>query len=215
MNAAATFPLRVAGLTIDPKRRRVAGPMGEAPLEPLVMQLLLQLVERPGEVLARRELFHELWGNAQVGDDSLNRLVASLRKTLERTGPETMQIETIPRVGYRLIAEPAADQAVRPISRRVLIGAGGASLLAIGGTALWRSRSEAVRIAEASRLIDRGDILLRDAVPLQAGEAVPPLRSALEIDPENARALGLVALAEETRANNGGSANAGETLRAA
>jgi len=215
VNAAATFPLRVAGLTIDPKRRRVAGPMGEAPLEPLVMQLLLQLVERPGEVLARRELFHQLWGNAQVGDDSLNRLVASLRKTLERTGPETMQIETIPRVGYRLIAEPAADQAARPISRRALIGAGGASLLAIGGTALWRSRSEAVRIAEARRLIDRGDILLRDAVPLQAGEAVPPLRSALQIDPQNARALGLVALAEETRANNGGSANAGETLRAA
>jgi tetratricopeptide (TPR) repeat protein len=64
-------------------------------------------------------------------------------------------------------------------------------------------------------LINRGDSLLRDAVPLQAGEALPPLRSALEIDPGNAKALGLLALAEETRTNNGGSDNAGETLRTA
>lgn len=212
MNAAATFPLRIAGLTIDPVRRRVVGLGGEAAMEPLVMQLLLQLVDRQGQVLPRRELFDHLWGNAQVGDDSLNRLVGSLRKALERTSSGAVQIETVPRVGYRLIAEPEGDGAARPISRRSLIAVGASSLLAIGGAGLWRTRRDA-RVADAQRWIDRGDILLRDAVPLQAGEAVPPLRSALEIDPENAKALGLLALAEETRANNGGSTNAGDTLR--
>ena len=44
---------------------------------------------------------------------------------------------------------------------------------------------------------------------------MPPLQSALEIDPGDPKALGLLALAEETRANNGGSTDAGETLRAA
>ncbi len=183
-------------------------------MEPLVMQLLLQLVERQGQVLPRRELFDHLWGNAQVGDDSLNRLVGNLRKALERASAGAVQIETVPRLGYRLIAEPTGDGVTPPITRRSLLGAGASSLVALGGAGLWRARKQA-RVAEAQRLVDRGDILLRDAVPLQAGDALPPLRSALEIDPENAKALGLLALAEETRANNGGSANAGETLRAA
>jgi DNA-binding winged helix-turn-helix (wHTH) protein/tetratricopeptide (TPR) repeat protein len=214
VNAAATFPFRVAELTIDPVRRRVAGPGGEVPMEPLVMQLLLQLVDRQGQVLPRRELFDHLWGNAQVGDDSLNRLVGNLRKALERASAGAVQIETVPRLGYRLIAEPAGDGVKAPITRRSLLAAGASSLVALGGAGLWSARKQA-RVAEARRFVDRGDILLRDAVPLQAGDALPPLRSALEIDPENAKALGLLALAEETRANNGGSANAGETLRAA
>ena len=213
MNAAATFPLRVAGLTIDPARRRITGPGGEAALEPLVMRLLLQLVDRQGQVLPRRELFDQLWGNAQVGDDSLNRLVGSLRRALRDTSNGTVLIETVPREGYRLV-EPAAGDFALPISRRALVAGGTSSLLALGAAGLWVTRTNA-RAGEAKRLIDRGDILLRDAVPLQAGEAVPPLQSALEIDPGNPKALGLLALAEETRANNGGSTDAGETLRAA
>lgn len=181
-------------------------------MQPLVMQLLLQLVECQGQVLPRRELFDHLWGNAQVGDDSLNRLVGSLRKALELTS--AVKIETIPRVGYRLIAAPVGGAVAPPITRRSLIAAGASSLVALGGAGLWHAREQA-RVAAAQRWIDRGDNLLRDAVPFQAGEALPPLRSALDIDPDNAKALGLLALAEETRANNGGSTNAGETLRAA
>ncbi|MFL6776507.1 MAG: winged helix-turn-helix domain-containing protein [Sphingomicrobium sp.] len=214
MNAAATFPVRVGELSIDPVRRRIAGPGGEAPMEPLVTQLLLQLVHRQGQVLPRRELFDHLWGNAQVGDDSLNRLVGSLRKVLERTSTGAVEIETVPRVGYRLIAKPWGGDATPPVTRRTLIVTGASTLVALGGAGLWHARNQ-VRAAEAQRWIDRGDILLRDAVPLQAGEALPPLRLALGIDPRNAKALGLLALAEETRANNGGSADAGATLRTA
>jgi DNA-binding winged helix-turn-helix (wHTH) protein/tetratricopeptide (TPR) repeat protein len=214
VNAAATFPLRVAELTIDPVCRRIGGPGGEALIEPLVMQLLLQLVGSQGQVLPRRELFSHLWGNAQVGDDSLNRLVQSLRKALERTSAGAVQIETVPRVGYRLVAEPTGGGVMSPVNRRFLIAAGASSLVALGGAGLWRAQKHP-RVAEAQRWVDRGDTLLRDAVPLQAGEALPPLRLALRLDPKNAQALGLLALAEETQANNGGSANAGETLRTA
>ena len=213
MNASAEFPRRVAGLTIDPVFRRISGPGGETSLEPLVMQLFLHLIDRPGQVLERRELFHHLWGSAQVGDDSLNRLVGSLRKALERTGDGAVQIETVPRLGYRLIVEPAAEIAPPSTTRRNLIAAGASSLLVLGGAGMWLARSSSR--ADAAQLVERGDVLLRDAVPLEAGEAVPPLRSALEVDPANAKALGLLALAEETRAFNGGSTNAGETLRSA
>jgi DNA-binding winged helix-turn-helix (wHTH) protein/tetratricopeptide (TPR) repeat protein len=213
MNASAMFPLRVAGLTIDPVLRRISGPSGETPVEPLVMQLFVHLIERQGEVLERRELFHHLWGNAQVGDDSLNRLVGSLRKALERTSGSAVQIETVPRLGYRLIVEPAGASEGPSITRRAAIAAGASSLLVLGGAGLWLARRNSSE--EVEHWVERGDVLLRDAVPLEAGEALPPLRSALEIDPENAKALGLMALAEETRAFNGGSVNAGETLRIA
>lgn len=212
MNATAAFPLRVAGLTIDPVRRHITGPGGDTAVEPLVMRLLLQLINREGQVLARRELFDHLWGKAQVGDDSLNRLVASLRRALLTTSNGEVQIETVPREGYRLVAESPADVLTTPVPRRAIIAGGAALALAAGGAGLWRVRSEA-RLAEVQRWTDRGDILLRDAVPIEAGAALPPLRSALALDPDNARALGLLALTEETRANNGGSSNAGETLR--
>jgi DNA-binding winged helix-turn-helix (wHTH) protein/tetratricopeptide (TPR) repeat protein len=213
MNASAEFPLRVAGLEVDPVRRRVSGPGGEASVEPLVMQLFLQLIDRQGEVLSRRDLFDYLWGNAQVGDDSLNRLVGGLRKVLETTSVGTVGIETVPRVGYRLIVEPEQVSEPPSMRRRSFIAAGASSLLVLGGAGVWLARNNSR--TEAAHLVDHGDALLRDAVPLEAGEAVPPLRSALKIDPRNANALGLLALAEETRAFNGGSTNAGETLRAA
>lgn len=214
MNVAATFPVRVAGLNIDPVRRRVSGPGGEAALEPLVMQLLVHLAERQGQVLPRRELFDHLWGKAQVGDDSLNRLIGGLRKALSRTSDGSVVIETVPRMGYRLIVDPSPPCAAPGVTRRYVIGIGASSLLMVGGSGAWRARRDS-RVAQAQRLTDRGDIILRDAVPLQSGEALPPLRSALDIDPQNARTLGLLALAEEIRANNGGSANAGDTLRTA
>ena len=214
MNTAATFPLRVAELTIDPVRRRIAGPDGEVAVEPLVMRLLLEFVGCQGQVLQRRELFHQLWGSAQVGDDSLNRLVGSLRRALARTSRGSVLVETVPRVGYRLIVESSGADTVPPVTRRFVMASGASLLLMLGGAGLWRARKDA-RFAEAQRWTDRGDVLLRDAVPLQAGDALPLLRTALGIDPKNAKALGLLALAEETRANNGGSANAGDTLRVA
>jgi len=212
VNAAATLPLRVGALIIDPIRRHIAGPGGDVPLEPLVTRLLLHLVDRQGQVLLRRELFDRLWGNALVGDDSLNRLIGNLRRALKRTSNGTVLIETVPRAGYRLMVDAAGvDFAPRPTRRAMIIGSTSMAF-ALGGAGLWRARKES-RLAEVERWTDRGDVLLRDAAPLQAGEALAPLRSALWVDPENARALGLLALTEETRANNGGSTNAGETLR--
>src|SRR4028118_2001172 len=91
-----------AGLAISPSRRHIAGTMGEHSVEPLVMQLLLLLGGSCGAVVDRRTIFAELWGSSQVGDDSLNRVVASLRKALQRAAGDKVAGETIPRVGDRL-----------------------------------------------------------------------------------------------------------------
>jgi DNA-binding winged helix-turn-helix (wHTH) protein/Tfp pilus assembly protein PilF len=204
----------VGDALVCPATRTISGPGGNAQVEPRVMQVLVVLAEAKGGVVTRDTLLTRCWGGFYAGDDSLNRAVAGVRRVASGVAGGSFEIETIPRTGYRLIAEPRHAKAAGPISRRYLIAAGASSLLVLSGAELWGER-RSDRAAEAQRLIDRGDILLRDAVPLQAGEASPPLRSALEIDPTNAKALGLLALAEETQANNGGSADPGETLRGA
>ena len=214
MNVPAAFPVQVAGLTIDPVRRHVSGPGGDATLQPLVMQLLLQFADRAGEVLLRRSLFDHLWGKAQVGDDSLNRLIAELRKVLERTSNGEVLIETVPRAGYRMVTRPPPPvDRPAPLARRSLVIGGAGIALAAASAGVWRAFSG--RDDQVRALTDRGDVLLRDAVPMEAGASIPPLRQALNLSPGDPRALGLLALAEETRANKGGSTNAGETLRSA
>lgn len=208
MDKPAALPRIVGPLTIDPLARKLYGPLGEASVQPLVMQLLLMFVENIGEVVPRRDLFAALWGNAQVGDDSLNRLVLKLRQTLDECAGTRLTVETIPRTGYRLrVALP--DRATPPVSRRMLVVGGGLAAFVVAGLL---SRAD-YGSDEGSRWIDEGDVRLRDSVPAQAGIAIAPLRKALAIEPRNARALGLLALAQETSANNGGSRDAGALLR--
>ena len=207
-------------LRVSPARRLVEGPAGSTTVEPIVMRAFLLLLDGAGDVVNRDDLFAKVWGEVFVGDDSLNRAIAQVRKIAPEVAPGLFQIERIPRTGYRLTGPMLASlnevegRELRQggLSRRAVAATGGAALLALAGGGLWRARAE-TQLAKAQGLTDRGDALLRDAVPIQAGDASPPLRSALELDPDNARALGLLALAEETRANNGGSTNAGETLR--
>jgi len=212
VNETVTFPRVVGCLTIDPLARKLHGPAGDSSVEPLVMRLLLHLADQCGEVVMRRDLFATLWGSAQVGDDSLNRLVMRLREALAQSAAEAVMVETVPRTGYRLVAKPGIE-ATGQIDRRTVVAAGAAAGIALLGAGLWRNSSR--RSAAATQLIDQGDALLRDAAPMDAGVAVAPLQRALALEPDNARALGLIALAAETSANNGGSRDAGASLRGA
>ena len=220
----ASRPDFAAGpLRISPARRLIEGPAGSTTVEPIVMKALLLLLDAGGEVVTRDALFAKIWGEVFVGDDSLNRAITRVRRIAGETAPGLFEVERIPRTGYRITGPivTSLDEIGRDngapgqggLSRRAAVAAG-AAVLALGAGGIWRVGLESRR-AEARRLTERGDILLRDAVPMQAGEALPPLRAALDIDPQNPRTLGLLALAEETRANNGGSANSGETLQVA
>ncbi len=89
-------------LLVRPGERSLAGPSGTVAVEPLVMRLLLALARRAGRMVDRTALFQLCWGETPVGDDSLNRIVASLRRALRSSGGDTVQIETVPAAGYVL-----------------------------------------------------------------------------------------------------------------
>ena len=76
------------------------------------LQVLLALLERPGETVTRQELQHRLWpGDTFVEfENGLNNAVSRLRDALGDSADTPRYIETLPRRGYRFIAplEPAA-----------------------------------------------------------------------------------------------------------
>jgi Tol biopolymer transport system component len=101
------------------------------------MHVLLALANADGKVLSRDEIILQVWGVEFATDDLLSRAISDLRKALGDDPKAPSFIETIPTVGYRLIApigprEPTGEFRVRtPRSRsRVgLVWVAGAALL--------------------------------------------------------------------------------------
>jgi DNA-binding winged helix-turn-helix (wHTH) protein len=75
-------------------------------LEPRVMQVLVTLARLRGEVVSRDQLVELCWEGRVVSDSALHRCTLRLRKISETLGGFTL--ETIRRVGYRLVEVPAA-----------------------------------------------------------------------------------------------------------
>ena len=82
-------------------------------LEPRVMQVLVVLAHAAGRVVSRDELIARCWGGTIVGDDAINRVIGRVRRLSERV-PRPFTLETVPRIGYRLIAAAPAEGAVAP-----------------------------------------------------------------------------------------------------
>ncbi|MBZ5704759.1 MAG: winged helix-turn-helix domain-containing protein [Acidobacteriia bacterium] len=73
------------------------------------LKLLEILLERPGEVVSREELRSRIWPNESFGDfdQAVNVAIAKLRGALGDSADNPRYIETLPRRGYRFIADVA------------------------------------------------------------------------------------------------------------
>ncbi len=100
MDLAQEADFSLGGLNVRPSTRQVETAAGAQTLEPRIMQVLVALARRRGEVVSRDELLNVCWDGVVVGDDSISRCIYRLRKLGESTG--AFSVETIPRVGYRL-----------------------------------------------------------------------------------------------------------------
>ena len=109
-------PFALPPLHVEPALRRVVRDDGaDTIVEPLVMQVLVALARAHGDILTRDELVDRCWGGRIVGDDSIARVIALLRKLGAEFGQGAFTIETITKVGYRLLAAGAAA-ASTPVS---------------------------------------------------------------------------------------------------
>src|SRR5579864_5641462 len=73
-------------------------------LDVRAMRLLLCLAQRPGQVVNIDDLITEVWGGVAVSPDSVYQAVTSLRRQLGDDSRQPAYIETVPRLGYRMIA---------------------------------------------------------------------------------------------------------------
>src|SRR5258706_3617919 len=145
---AARTTLRVGEWNVDTQSNTLARDGQEATrLEPKVVEVLVRLARRPGEVVGRDELLADVWPGVVVGDDALTQAIIKLRQALGDDARQPRYIETISKRGYRLISpvgdarEPAPEPpAVAPpprVARRRWAGALAGALLAALGVSLY------------------------------------------------------------------------------
>ena len=109
-------PVKVGALTIDPAKRRVTHDDGrEDFLEPRVMQVLVALLRARGDIITRDDLLASCWGGVVVGEDAINRVMSRLRRLTEDIGAGMLRLETVTRVGYRLVREGEAPAIKGPL----------------------------------------------------------------------------------------------------
>ena len=200
--------MRLGAITVDPATRQFRGPDGSVTVRPQVMLVFLTLADARGTVVSRDELVLRAWSGRFVAEDSLNGAISEIRRALRTAGAVGAEIVTIPKTGYRLIHPEVPEGETgdgseangSDRSRRWLIGTGTAALF--GGAALWAWRGgDNTRRVEG--LIDRGLIALRQGLPEHNAQGVDAFRQAAELDPDNARAWGLLGLSLRAAAEYG------------
>jgi TolB-like protein len=95
------------GFRLDAGRRLLYERESTQPtaISPRTLEALLFLVEHPGELLAKERLLATLWPRAVVEDNSLNRVIATIRRILQESPGENRYIATVPGQGYRFVAD--------------------------------------------------------------------------------------------------------------
>lgn len=133
---------------VQPAYNRLTTAGRSVQIEPKMMQVLLALAAQPGVVQPHAALLATVWPDNNVRPEVLARAVSELRKVFGDTPKAPAFIETIPRVGYRLIApvssEPLTAAVPLPPRRRYAL-LGLAALLAgvLMGGLLWRAPAPA------------------------------------------------------------------------
>lgn len=105
---------------VRPQMNSISGRGQDVRLEPKAMEVLLHLAKRAGEVVSKDELIEQVWEGRAVGDEVITNAIWELRKALGDDARHPRYIQTIPKRGYRLIADVSepADSDPAP-SRRL------------------------------------------------------------------------------------------------
>ena len=98
------------------------------PLKPKILDLLLLLIQRRGQLVVKEELMREIWPDAIVEENNITVSMSILRKALGDDQLRRQFIETVPRRGYRFLAEvteisgePAANEDARPAHAQIVL----------------------------------------------------------------------------------------------
>ena len=99
---------RFGPFQVDQQRQEVTKDGVRLKLQGKVYQVLVALLDKPGDVVTREELRQRLWpADTHVNyDANVNTTVNKLRQVLGDSTEQPIYIETIPRKGYSLVIQP-------------------------------------------------------------------------------------------------------------
>ena len=103
--------MRFGPFQVDQQRQEVTKNGSRLKLQGKVYQVLVALLDKPGEVVTREELRQRLWpADTHVNyDANVNTTVNKLRQALGDSTEKPLYIETIPRKGYCLVVSSEAS----------------------------------------------------------------------------------------------------------
>lgn len=107
----------VGAFLVEPGLNRLARGSQQVTVRPQVMDTLVYLAQRPGQVVTADELMDHVWGDVVVGSGSVYNCINELRKVFQDDPQQPRYIETISKRGYRMVAPIGAAQtpaAARP-----------------------------------------------------------------------------------------------------
>jgi transcriptional activator of cad operon len=96
--------LKIGDWHVDPSTDHISRAGESVRVEARTMRLLLCLAEHGGEVISIDQLLSQVWTDVIVTPDSVYQAVASLRRQLGDDAKNPAYIETVPRLGYRMVA---------------------------------------------------------------------------------------------------------------
>lgn len=89
---------------LDVERGRLTRSGEVVLLPPKAISLLLVLLKHQGQVVEKETILETVWPDTVVEDSNLTQTIHLLRKALCKNGVLEPRIETLPKIGYRLIA---------------------------------------------------------------------------------------------------------------
>jgi TolB-like protein/DNA-binding winged helix-turn-helix (wHTH) protein len=105
MNKAVKCWYEFGPFLLDPGERLVRHGAARMELPPRAFDTLVALVENNGRLLEKDELMRTVWGATVVEENNLSQVIYLLRKALRDGEDGTRYIETVPKRGYRFVAE--------------------------------------------------------------------------------------------------------------
>jgi adenylate cyclase len=94
-----------SGFRLDPAQRRLLHYGRPVSLKPKLFDLLLFLVQMEGQLVEKDHLMREVWPDTIVEENNITVSISMLRKILGEGRLERQFIETVPRRGYRFVAD--------------------------------------------------------------------------------------------------------------
>src|SRR6476659_7798655 len=111
--SSATYDFGPFRLEVDERRLTKNG--RAIPLRTKVFDTLCVLVEHSGRLLTKHELMQAIWPDTAVEENNLNHNISTLRRALGEQLTGQRYIETVPRVGYRFVADVSCSAVAAPV----------------------------------------------------------------------------------------------------